>query len=370
MAAIPQRNFSELLRHLSSLFDPENRDTYLSIFVDLQDTSHLKTLERRIKAIGSALDDKEIADSIGSMYDRAMELISNLEGKSRSAAVFVQLNGEIEHAISLGARINNFVALDASPYVLPLARFADEYEGFLLVLLDGQRATIYHVEGAVEEMRNEHEHSAIGRHKKGGWSQMRYQRNREGVVKHFYDEVASQVDDLIGELGQIRLMIAGPGPAKTQFLSRLSKNAQQLTIATEDADLNDNNKNLLQRFIRLAKEEEQKGEDVYIERLRKGLIKSGLGISGVKAVLEATESGRVESLLVQKEISIPGLKCEPCSTYMFSKGEVCPNCSSQGNKVDFANEAVEAAIRTSSHVEFVDDDFLKDLGNIAAILRW
>jgi len=370
MATKAARNYSDLLKHLSSLYDQDNRDTYLSIFVDLQDPNHSKILGRRIKEIRSALNDKEIADSIESMYTNGMESISNLEGKFRSAAVFLHLNGDIDHAVGLGARIKNSVILDASPYVLPLARFADEYEGFLLVLLDGQQSTIYHIEGALEEMRHEHEHSAIGRHKKGGWSQMRYQRNREGVVKQFYDEISSQVDALIAELGQVRLMIAGPGSAKNQFISRLSKNAQKLIIAAESADLNNNNKKLLARFIELAKEEEQKEEDAYIESLREGLMKSGLAISGVKAVLEAAESGRVESLLVQKEILIPGLKCEPCSTYMFNPNEKCPKCSSQGNKVNFANEAVEAAIRNSSHVEFIDDNFLKELGNIAAILRW
>ncbi|HIF46393.1 MAG TPA: hypothetical protein EYQ73_06360, partial [Candidatus Poseidoniales archaeon] len=358
MAANASRNYSDLLKHLSSLYDRDNRDTYLSIFVDLQDQNHSKILSRRIKEIRSALSDKEIADSLDSMFVKGMESISNLEGKFRSAAVFLQLNDENIHAVGLGARIKNSVILDASPYVLPLARFADEYEGFLLVLLDGQQSKIYHVEGAVEEMRHEHEHSAIGRHKKGGWSQMRYQRNREGVVKQFYDEISSQVDDLISELGQVRVMIAGPGAAKKQLLSRLSKNAQKLTIATEDADLNNNDKKLLDRFIKLAKEQEQKEEDVYIERLRHGLMKSGMAITGVKSVLEAAESGRVESLLVQKEILIPGLKCEPCVTYMFNQGENCPKCFSQGNEVDFANEAVEAAIRNSSHVEFIDDEFL------------
>jgi peptide subunit release factor 1 (eRF1) len=64
------------------------------------------------------------------------------------------------------------------------------------------------------------------------------------------------------------------------------------------------------------------------------------------------------------------MKCEPCQTYIFSKKAKCSNCGSEGNEVDLANEAAEAAIRSRSHIEFIDDPFLDDLGGIAALLRW
>ena len=47
-----------------------------------------------------------------------------------------------------------------------------------------------------------------------------------------------------------------------------------------------------------------------------------------------------------------------------------PNCGDRGNEVELANEAVEAAIRISAHVEFTNDSLLKDLGGVAALLRW
>jgi len=361
---------AELLQQLASMSDADNRDTYLSLYVDMQDPNRARVLHRRVRAIRAAVSDRELSNSIESMYDKGMEMIQNLPGKPRSAAAFLHLNGEIEHAEGLGARIDNAVILDASPYVLPLARFADEYEGFLLVLLDAQRASIHHIEGAVSEARMEHEHTAIGRHKKGGWSQMRYQRNREGVVKGFYDDVSNQLDQLLSELGDLRLIVAGPGSAKTQFQTRMSKRAVGLIVAVEDADMSAGNNKLVERFVQLAKDEEGREETVYIEKLRRGLMTSGLAMMGVKAVLAAAESGRVESLLLHEGKSIPGLKCEPCGEYMFSPGSVCPSCSSAGNQVDLANEAVEAAIRSSSHVEFTDDPFLDELGGIAALLRW
>ena len=52
----------------------------------------------------------------------------------------------------LGARVPTKLVLDASPYVLPLAKFNDDYESFILVLIDGQRSEIHVIENA-EEIR-------------------------------------------------------------------------------------------------------------------------------------------------------------------------------------------------------------------------
>ena len=50
--------------------------------------------------------------------------------------------------------------------------------------------------------------------------------------------------------------------------------------------------------------------------------------------------------------------------------QCCPQCGSDGNEVDLVNEAVEAAIRISAHVEFTDNEYLKEIGGVAALLRW
>ena len=370
MATDDDGSTAEILRALSSMSDSENRDTYLTMYIDLRDPHREKVLRRRQRAIRSAMADRSTASAVDSMFERAWELASSLPGKPRSAAIFVHAGGEVEEARGLGARIDNALILDASPYVLPLARFADEYEGFLLMLLDGQRASIHYVEDAKAETMSEKEHGAIGRHRKGGWSQMRYQRNREGIVKSFYDEVSSQLDGLLDELGDLRIIIAGPGSAKTQFQERMSKRALSLVAAVEDADLSEGQSALFDRFIERAKEVENQEEAEYIDRLRRGLMTGVMATIGTESVLEAAEGGRVDSLLVLEGHSVAGLKCEPCDAYMFTPGSPCPSCGGSGNEVDLANEAVEAAIRGSSHVEFIDDPFLSEVGGLAALLRW
>jgi len=365
-----EQSMSELLRMLSEISDANNEDSFLSVYVDSGDSMHQKVLERRMKAITSALKDSTTSQKVNSLFENAMQLIFQLEGGYRSVAVFLDLNDRIQVVKGLGSRIESAVVLDASPYILPLARFADEHETFILLLLDGQRASIHLIEDAFAETKSEHEHSAIGRHRKGGWSQMRYQRNREGVIKGFHDQVCERLDALLDEVGDAKIIIAGPGSSKIHIQERMSKRAVEAIAMVEDADLSESEHQIFERFVSLAKAHEDAEEEEYIERLRKGLMTGERALSGTEAVIMATEEGRVGELLVLENHSIAGRKCEPCTTYMFKQGQVCSSCGSEGNEVDLANEAVEAAIRSSSHVEFIDDPFLESIGGIAALLRW
>lgn len=359
------------IRELSNMFDSANRDVFLSLYVDLSDRGHESTIRRRASTISSALGDNKTKKAFEHALESVLESLRTLHAKGRSAAIFTHLEDDFLRIGALGAPIPTSLVLDASPYILPLARFNDEYEEFLLVLIDGQFAEIHLIEQAASEQIGSASHTSLGRHKRGGWSQMRYQRIREGVVQRFYDDVAQQLDRILIEQGEMRIIIAGPGSAKQQFRDRMSKRSAGLVIAVEDSDISTSSKgSLMERFTELAKQEEGEREAIDIARLRKELLSGTLAVTGIYDVLEAAAEGRLERLLVLEGNRQPGVKCEPCDFYMRTPGQTCPTCGSEGNEVELLNEATEAAIRTSAHVEFTGDPLIKDLGGIAALLRW
>ena len=359
------------IRELAQIFDADNRDVYLSLYVDLSDKNHDKNIKRRMRAISAALTGRDQKQNLEESVEKALAAIDSLESKGRAAVVFIHLEDDFLRCSSLAATIDTTMVLDASPYILPLARFEDEYEQFLLILIDGQHAEVHHVEDARRQLVAEASHTSLGRHKRGGWSQMRYQRIREGVVQRFYDEVVEHVDTILREHGDMRIIIAGPGSAKQQFRERMSKRSKELVIAIEDVDMDMTGTNsLISQFTELAKQEEGEREGQDINRLRKQLMNGTLAMTGIYDILDAAEQGRIETMLVLEGHQQPGLKCEPCNAYMRKVGQSCPKCGGGGNEVELMNEAVEAAIRISAHVEFTDHPLLKELGGLAAILRW
>ncbi|RAH15447.1 MAG: hypothetical protein CMB56_002900 [Methanobacteriota archaeon] len=359
------------IRELSEIYDENNQDLYLSVYFDLVDKEHNLHIKRRINAIKATIKKRDRKIAFEKAVNLAIEKAKNLEKGYPSAAVFLHLENDFCQVGGLGARVPTKLILDASPYILPLAKFNDDYETFILVLIDGQRSEIHVIENAEAEQVGEDSHTSIGRHKKGGWSQQRYARIREGVVQKFYDRTSEQVDNVIKESGNLRIIIAGPGNAKQQFEDRLSAHAKTLVISLEDIDMDSVSPNqIFRKFVEKAKQDEADKEIEYIEKFQSKIMTGSSAITGIYEVLEAAQSGRLETLLVLEDFNIAGKKCEPCNEYMKSPTIPCPQCGSDGNEVDLVNEAVEAAIRISAHVEFTNNEYLEEIGGIAALLRW
>ncbi len=359
------------IRELSEIFDENNQDVYLSLYVDLVDKEHNLHIKRRKNAIKATIKDRDRKQSFEKAIELAVEKVHNLEKGYPSAAIFLHIEGDFIQVGGLGARVPTKLVLDASPYVLPLAKFNDDYESFILVLIDGQRSEIHVIENAEAEQVGEDSHTSIGRHKKGGWSQARYSRIREGVVQRFYDRTSEQVDNVIKENGNLRIIIAGPGNAKQQFQERLSAHAKELVVSLEDIDMDSVPPNqIFRKFVETAKQDEAEKEIEYIEKFQSKIMTGSSASTGIYEVLEAAATGRLETLLVLEDHSIAGKKCEPCNEYMKGPTIPCPQCGSDGNEVDLVNEAVEAAIRISAHVEFTDNEYLEEIGGVAALLRW
>ena len=144
-----------------------------------------------------------------------------------------------------------------------------------------------------------------------------------------------------------------------------------MVISLEDIDMDSVSPNqIFRKFVETAKQDEAEKEVKYIERFKRKIMTGSSALTGIYGVLDSAASGRLETLLVLEDYSIAGKKCEPCNEYMKGPTIPCSQCGSDGNEVDLVNEAVEAAIRISAHVEFTDNEYLKEIGGVAALLRW
>ena len=79
------------IRELAQIFDADNRDVYLSLYVDLSDKEHDKNIKRRMRAISAALTGRDDKQNLEKAVEKALAAIASLESKGRAAAVFIHL---------------------------------------------------------------------------------------------------------------------------------------------------------------------------------------------------------------------------------------------------------------------------------------
>lgn len=353
-------DLSELIRELSEIYDADSQDTYVSIYINKD--ANVKFLERREKACKSLLSGEEQKNFINTM-EKIKEFLNKNIGDT--LAIFASHKHNFFKHVSLPFEINNSLIVDSSPYIRPLARIKDEWESFTLVLLNSNYAKIFSISlGKVEQEKNLHA-DIMNKHKKGGWSQARFQRLRKGAIHAFFSEVRDALEKIADE----QIVLAGPGQAKFQFSDMLSKNLKERIVEVIDISIDDE-KELLKESIHLISELEERKSKGAVQQLKEEILKDGLAAYGFDDTLNAVKNGQVELLIIEKDYKLKGYLCEHCQLLKAGAIKNCPNCGSATSEVDVIEEILEFAERTDAEIEFTDDEEIHNLGHVGAILRY
>lgn len=353
-------NISEFIRELSEIYDPESNDTYISLYVSKG--KDRKFLDRRIKACRSILRKeslKNFNDSINSIEETLKKNIGE------NIAIFASNKHNFLKYISLPMQVDNSLIVDSSPYIRPLARIEDEWESFSLVMVSSNYAKIYTV--SLGKINDTKKLSAdiMNKHKKGGMSQARFNRLRKGAISAFLSEVVEALQKRANE----RIIIAGPGNSKNQFIDMLPKDLNDKIVDVIDISIDDEKK-LMKESIHMISEREQRKSHEAVQHLKEEILKEGLAVYGLEDTLNAVKNGQVELLIIQKDYKLRGWLCENCQVVREGANKSCPYCGKKTSEVDVLEEILEFAERTDADIEFTDDKEIANLGHVGAILRF
>mgnify|MGYP000114830408 CR=1 FL=1 len=198
-------DLNEFIKELSRVYDPDSEDTYVTLY--FSKGTDKKFIDHRIKACNSVLKGEEQKN-----FNATMDDIKNILKKNigNNIAVFASHKHNFQKYISLTTPVENLLIVDSSPYLRPLARLLDEWESFTLVLINSNYAKIFSISlGRVDNIKKLSK-DIMNKHKKGGWSQARFNRLRKGAIHTFFSEVVEELE----KRSDKQIIIAGPGTSK------------------------------------------------------------------------------------------------------------------------------------------------------------
>lgn len=363
------------LRALSEIYD--EKDVYLSVYMKSSSTSELDSsrsfIASRFKAMEKSLPADDLRQPFRSTMSLVEEAMASLPWKGeRSRVIFACGPLSFLHVYRLGLEVEPLVVLDTSPFLLPLARLRDDYEDYGILLLNSQEARLFTIRSRLLEEKSQSSIDLMNKHKKGGWSQMRYSRLRKGAIKSFLAEVVEDLTRLEGLQNMRGLVIAGPGEAKIELMEMLSPQIKERVMGLLDVSMGVKPADLVEMGDRLALDKERSLSRERAAELRSAVLRGQLYATGADKVRDALQQGRVKSLLLLDGFVIPGWICESCQYFQEgSQPESCPRCNGRTSRVNILEELYELAQRTGAEVEFVEEDeFLRSLGGVGAILRY
>jgi peptide chain release factor subunit 1 len=363
------------IRELAEIYD--EKDDYLSVYLPTasreDESANRAFIDARRRAIEVALP-QDLKD----LFRETMAMVGDLlfwkpiPGE-RGRIVFASAPTSLLHVYRIGIEPVRAMVLDTSPFLLPLAKMRDDYMDYGVLLLDSKEARLFCVRSDVPEEMNHLSTDLMNKHKKGGWSQMRFNRLRKGAIKSFLSEVVEDVQDSCSRHKTRGLVIAGPGDAKNQLVEMLPSEMKKKVLAIVDLSIDTPRKEIVEVGDEIALEDERARSKERAEELRTEMLKGGPAVQGVEATRDALRAGRVNVLVLLKDASIPGWICERCQIIEARKRppETCPTCGGPTSPVDVVEELYELAVRTGAEVEFVEEDeCLVSSEGVGALLRY
>lgn len=275
----------------------------------------------------------------------------------------------------------------------PLKEMIREKEVYGLIVLDKSEADIGVLQGKRIKSMKHLESLVPGKTDKGGWSQARYARVREGLLHDFMKKVGDIASQQFSELKDMKgIIVGGPGPVKDKFIDGkfLRYDFQKKVISVVDTSYTGEYglEEAVNRSEEALKEASVMKEKKLLGRFFNELGKdSGLSVYGLKEVVEALKSGSVETLLISEHFDWvkARVRCPKCGKekdLIMRRKQVeerrCEKCKEIYEIVaekDLTDEIIKMAEDMGTEVEIISTETkegvqLKEMGGIGGILRY
>ena len=185
----------------------------------------------------------------------------------------------------------------------PLKQMYHNQNAYGLIVLDVREATFGILEGSRIDMLKHIKSLVPGKFSKGGQSAMRFSREREGLIRDFYKEIADTAKDLFFNKDLKGIIVGGPGPAKDNFIESgyLITNLKNLIKGMRSISYTDESglRELVEKSKDILANERITIEKEFVQKLLSSIARNdNMSAYGEDAVKKELESDKVDTLLI------------------------------------------------------------------------
>ncbi len=298
-------------------------------------------------------------------------LASAPEIEGRGLAIFCSSELGLWRVFRLPVAVTDRLEIADRPYLRPLLTLIDEFERYLVVLIDAGTARFTDVfMGAIEDV------TALTTHVQpasGDWVEWTTHRHDEQLRRHARSVVA-RIEARWQEQSYDWLVIGGTEEARGALRQELPKTLQERLAGELPLSPQIELPRVLERVLQIEREHEQRIEAERVETLITTALKGGPAVLGLDDTLQAVMEERVQILLVEDGFTQPGWTCAYCRSLGVRSEPACPVCGASLSTVeDVVDVALERTLEQRGAIEILRGDARAELarhGHIGALLRY
>jgi len=325
-------------------------------------TNHLKNEVSESQNIKSKLTRKNVLDSISSLMGQLKNITEVPENG------LVMFSGAIPQNNTPGTERNELYIVKppekvltfryhcASEFLLwPLEEMLETKETYGLLVIGRKESAVGYLTGNHVEIVREFTSGVHGKHRAGGQSQKRFERQMEEAETRFYRRISDEVNKLFLSIEDLRgIFIGGPGPSKEKYVNDESLDYRLRDKILDVVDLGYGGTEGIRALIEKIKEQIAnvkyiKEKEVMQLFLKEISNETGMAAYGLVEVQKALNMGAVDKLILSEKLDTVQVNIE-CSNCNFEESrtakekelsslevaiqeESCPKCNSNSFRI-------------------------------------
>ncbi len=372
-------------------------------------TNHLKNEVSESQNIKSKLTRKNVLDSISSLMGQLKNITEVPENG------LVMFSGAIPQNNTPGTERNELYIVHppdkvltfryhcASEFLLwPLEEMLQTKETYGLLVIGRKESAVGYLTGNHVEIVRDFTSGVHGKHRAGGQSQKRFERQMEEAETRFYRRISEEVNKLFLSMEDLQgIFIGGPGPSKEKYVNDESLDYRLRDKILDVVDLGYGGTEGIRALIEKIKDKianvkfikEKEVMQLFLEEISN---ETGMAAYGLEEVQKALNMGAVDKLILSEKLDTVqvNIECTNCN-YKESRtareaglgkleiaiqDEKCPECSSNSfnivKTVLLIEELGSIAETVGTEVIIISPDteegemLYSTFGGIVAILRF
>jgi peptide chain release factor subunit 1 len=261
--------------------------------------------------------------------------------------------------------------IGSRPQIRQLVFLRDEFAGALVVVVATDTARIVEVQLGGITLEKALEREVPGRHKQGGWSQMRFQRHIKDQMERHHKEVAEEVTRLLDTESLPYLIVGGQDHILASFKRFLPERVFGKVVATLPFDRNTPEPAIVEQVRRTLESCERDQEERLVRELIERAMAYRLAVLGVHDTLQTVMAKQVYQLLLSEQFTTLGWRCGQCGAIGEGSVTICASCGTLAHAAEVGEEMIQAVLRQGGMVNVVHNHpQLQEVGGVGALLRY
>ena len=299
-----------------------------------------------------------------------LEMQYPLQG--RGLTILSSLSMGLWRVFRLPVPVRDRLVVADRPYIRPLATLLDEYESYLVVLIDAGTARFFALRlGIVDEIVDMENYVPPAT---GDIVEKTGHRHDTYLHRHA-KSVLARTETLWRDGNYDWLMIGGTEEALGELYHLLPRSLHRQLAAGLQLSPKTDTAKIIECVLGVEREHEGRLEKQRVDELITTAQKGGAAVLGLEATLLAIVEERVSMLIVEEEFTPAWWICPNCRFMGAREQQTCPLCRSMLNsEQDILEPALERVLDQDADIEVLRSAAsrraLEEHGRIGALLRY